>query len=238
VKKVLLTSSSSAFLKRNVTLVTGKGFQLFTAANGSEAVKLHQKHLFDLILSDLELADMDGGTLCAEVHHAEPSAAVRVVLICLNTSESLDKVKQSNADAILLRPIDPSQLLVTIGSFIDMQLARSTRVEFIAAVSGRKQGKEFSCISHDISSTGILIGTDVQLAAGELINFDFKLFDATQIQTDVEVARCISAPDGNMLYGVKFIDLPEAKRDAIKKYIALNTHLGVMEQPLLPLPLK
>jgi len=164
VKKVLLTSSSSAFLKRNVTLLTGKGFQLFTAANGSEAVKLHQKHLFDLILSDLELEDMDGGTLCAEVHQVEPSADVRVVLICLSTAESLEKVKRSDADAILLRPIDPTQLLVTIGSFINMQLARSTRVEFTVDVSGRKQGKEFSCISHDISSTGILIETNVQLS--------------------------------------------------------------------------
>jgi len=235
VKKVLLTSSSGAFLKRNVTLLTGKGFQLFTAANGSEAIKLHQQHLFDLILSDLELEDIDGCTLCADVRKAEPASAVRIVLICLNISESFEKVKQSSADAILLRPIDPTQLLVTIGSFIDMQLARSTRVEFTVAVSGRKQDTEFSCISQDISSTGILFGTDVQLSAGDLVSVNFRLFDSTRIETNVEVARCINAPNGTKFYGVKFIDLPESKRDAIKKYIATNTHLGVKQQPLLPL---
>jgi len=235
VKKVLLTSSSRAFLKRNVTLLTGKGFQLFTAASGYEAIKLHQQHLFDLILSDLELEDIDGCTLCAEVRKAEHASAVKIVLICLNTTEPLEKVKQSDADAILLRPIDPTQLLVTIGSFIDMQLARSTRVEFTVAVSGRKQDTEFACISQDLSSTGILFGTDAQLSAGDLVSVNFKLFDSTRIETDVEVARCINAPNGTMLYGVKFVDLPEPKRDAIKKYIAANTHLGVMEQPLLPL---
>jgi len=235
VKKVLLTSSSKAFLKRNITLLTGKGFQLFTATSGSEAISLHQTHRFDLILSDLELEDIDGCTLCAEVHKAEPSSGVSVVIICLNTSESLGKVRHSNADAILLRPIDPTQLLVTIGSFIDMQLARSKRVRFTVDVSGRKETTEFSCIAHDISSTGILIGTDFELTAGDRISFRFKLIDSTQVQTDVEVARCINSPDSTMLYGAKFIDLPESKRDAIKKYIAANDHLGVMQQPLIPL---
>jgi len=235
VKKVLLTSSSEAFLKRNVTLLTGKGFQLFTATNGAEAIKLHQKHFFDLILSDLELDDIDGCTLCAEVHKAEPSSGVSVVIICIGTAESLGKVRQSNADAILLRPVDPTQLLVTIGSFIDMQLARSKRVKLTVDVSGRKEAKEFSGIAHDISSTGILIGTHFELAPGDRISFKFMLIDSTQIQTDVEVARCINSPNGTMLYGAKFIDLPEPKRDAIKKYIAANNHLGVMQQPLLPL---
>jgi len=134
VKKVLLTSSSKAFLERNMNLLTNKGFHFFTAATGSETIELHQEHLFDLILSELELKDMDGCTLCSEVRKTETSKPVSVVLICSDTADCLKRVEQSDATAMLTRPIKPTQLLVTIGSIIDMQLARSKRVEFIAEV--------------------------------------------------------------------------------------------------------
>lgn len=81
-KKVLLTSSSKTFLERNMNLLTNKGFRFFTATNGSETIRLHQEHLFDLILSDLELEDMDGCVLCSEVRRTESSQPVSIVLIC------------------------------------------------------------------------------------------------------------------------------------------------------------
>jgi DNA-binding response OmpR family regulator len=226
VKKVLLTSSSKAFLGRNVNLLADKGFQFFTAATGSETIKLHQEYLFDLILSELELEDMDGCKLCAEVRKTEHSHPVSVVLICSDTAECLEKVEQSGATAILLRPIKPTQLLVTIGSIINMQLARSKRVEFNAEVLCTQQGLEFSCVSHDISVTGILLETEHKLSLGDQISCQFKLFDSSQAHTEGVVTRCIS-PQGKMLYGVKFIDIPSPNRSAIGKYVFLNNHLGI-----------
>jgi response regulator RpfG family c-di-GMP phosphodiesterase len=226
VKKVLLTSSSKAFLARNTNLLMDKVFQFFTAASGSETIKLHQEHLFDLILSELELEDMDGCTLCSEVRKTEPSGPVSVVLICSDTAECLKRVEQSDATAMIIRPINPTQLLVTIGSIIDMQLARSKRVEFIAEVLTKNQDTEFFCISHDISATGILIETEQQLSVGDRVSCLFIL-GSRHTQAEGEVARCINSLKGKMLYGVKFIDIPSPKRSAIERYVALNDHLGI-----------
>jgi CheY-like chemotaxis protein len=227
VKKVLLTSSSKAFLERNMNLLINKGFQFFTAATGSETIKLHQEYLFDLILSELELKDMDGCTLCSEVRKTESSRPVSVVLICSDTAECLKKVEESDATAMLVRPIKPTQLLVTIGSIIDMQLARSKRVEFKAEVLTKMQDTEFISASHDISATGILIETDHQLSLGDPVGCQFRLFGSCDTQTEGEIARCIISPKGKMLYGVKFINLPSPERSAIEKYVALNDHLGI-----------
>jgi hypothetical protein len=128
---------------------------------------------------------------------------------------------------MLIRPIKPTQLLVTIGSIIDMQLARSKRVAFNAEVLTKAQNKEFLCLSHDISATGILIETGHQLSLGDQVSCQFKLFDSCHTQTAGEVARCIVSPKGKMLYGVRFIDMTSQKRSAIEKYVALNDHLGV-----------
>ncbi len=227
VKKVLLTSSSKTFLSRNKYLLTDKGFLLFTAASGQEAIKLHQESLFDLILSDLELDDMDGCSLCSEVRRTESSRAVPVVLICHDTAECVEKVEQSNAAALLLRPIDPTQLLVTIGSFIDMQLARCKRVVFTAEVATRKQEIEFICVSHDISATGILLETEQQLSIGDRISCAFSVYDSARTWTEGEVTRSISSPASRNFYGIKFINLPVSQCNEIKKYVSLNDHLGI-----------
>jgi CheY-like chemotaxis protein len=203
-----------------------KGFRFFTATSGSETLRLHQEHLFDLILSDLELEDMDGCALCFEIRRTESPQPVSVVLICSDTAENLEKVKQSDATAMLVRPIRPTQLLVTIGSIIDMQLARSKRVEYRSDVLAKKQDMEFFCVSHDISATGILLETQYQLSQGERISCQFSLFNTCHTQTG-EVARCIASSRGNMLYGIKFIEIPSPKRSAIEKYVALNDHLGI-----------
>lgn len=230
-KKVLLTSSSKAFRERNMNLLMDKGFQLFTAATGAETLNLHQEHFFDLILSDLKLKDMDGCRLCHEVRKTVPSKHVPVVLICYDSVECMAQVEQSDATAVLLRPINPSELLVTIGSFIDMQLARSKRVAFNTEVLTRKQGQEYFSVAHDISATGILIETGQQLSLGDRLSCQFMLCDACLIQPVVEVARCIRSAAGKSLYGAKFIELSLPNRSAIEKYVALNNHLGIPQKP-------
>ena len=180
-----------------------------------------------MILSDLELEDMDGCRLCSEVRKTDSLRPVPVVLICPDTAECLKKVEKSEATAMLTRPIKPTQLLVTIGSIINMQLARSKRVEFNAEVLTKKRDMEFICLSHDISSTGILIETENQLSLGDQISCQFILFDSCHTQTAGEVARCIISPNGKMQYGVKFIDMTSPKRSAIEKYVTQNDHLGV-----------
>jgi len=150
-----------------------------------------------------------------------------VVLICSDTAECLKKVEESDATAMLVRPIKPTQLLVTIGSIIDMQLARSKRVEFKGEVLTKMQDAEFISVSYDISATGILIETNHQLSLGDQVACQFRLFATSDTQAEGEVARCIISPKGKTLYGVKFINLPSSKRNAIEKYVALNDHLGI-----------
>lgn len=230
-KKVLLTSASQSFLNRNSNLLTDKGFQFFTSSAGVEALRLHDEHFFDLIISDFELDDMDGCQFCSEVRNSEQQQLVPVVIICRDNAEHIEKVKRSDASAILFRPLDPTHLLITIGSFIDMQLARNTRVEFSAQVSCQQLATKFVCNSHDISISGILLEADSQLDMASSLTCLFTLPGSGQIQTEAEIVRFYTQSDGRQsFYGVKFINLPLTGSDAIKKYIVANAHLGIKQK--------
>lgn len=225
-KKVLLVSASKVFLTRNTNLLVGRGFLVFTATNGTTALDLHREHCFDLVLSELELEDMDGCTLCCDVRMAGNSRHLPVILICYDIGNSIKKVEQSGASAMLLKPVDPTQLLETVGSFLDMQVARSKRVALTVNVTSMTQHLEFICISRDISNTGILLETEHQLSLGSRIICKFRLTDTCQVEAAGEIIRCMSGADSKNYYGVKFHALPAHYCQAIDDYVARNAHLA------------
>lgn len=163
-KKVLLASASRVFLKRNTNLLMSRGFQLFSVTTGAEALKLIKEYDFDLILADLKLDDMGGGTLCSLVRGEEKLRHIPVILICHNIEGSIERVEQSSATAMLIKPVDPINLLETVGSYLDLQLGRSKRTVLHVKVISKRLSLEFFCFSHDISNTGILLETEFQLA--------------------------------------------------------------------------
>ncbi len=225
-KKVLLASEYKVFLRRNTNLLMRRGFQLFTATSGGQALNLLDNHHFDLIIADFKLDDMSGCTLCSLIRKEDKFKHLPVILACHNIPGSIERVEQSGATAMLLKPIDPLQMLETIGSFIGLHLGRSKRVVLKVKVVSTEANLEFFCYSHDISNTGILLETDYQLALRSRINCQFTLPDLYQIETDGEIIRCMSAMECENLYGVKFIALPLSCRRAIDNYVAATENLA------------
>ena len=169
---------------------------------------------------------MDGSRLCAEIRMMQNSPQVSVILICYDILNSIRRVEQSGANAMLLKPLDPHQLLETIGSFVDMQLGRSKRVVLNVKVISKQFEQEFLCFSHDVSATGILLETEHQLSLGNRIIGNFTLDNGFNIESTGEVIRHLSLPAGRNLYGVRFIALPLAYREAIEAFVAARLPKG------------
>ena len=220
-KKVLLASEYTHFLKRNTTLLKKRGLRLYSATTGTEALRLHEEHKFDLIFSDFKLKDMGGCKFCSLVREKESSHHVAIVLTCHDFPGRKDKVEMSGANIILDKRAEPIKMMETIGSFIGLHLVRSKRVVLEVGVFGKTGDVEFFCSSHDISNTGILIETEHQLDIGSRITFQFTLPDFCHIKTKGEVSRCMTALNGHFLYGVKFVSMPLSNRKAIDDYIDL-----------------
>jgi CheY-like chemotaxis protein len=225
-KKFLLASETKAFLKRNTNLLQRRGIQLFTATSGAEALTLHDECKFDLILTDLELEDMDGFTLCARIRKGDIASAVPVIITCHKTPGNLDKLAQSGASAMLIKPIDPFELVEAIEKFTGLKMIRHKRVELDVKVTIRANGAELSCDSYDISNTGILLVTGLDLALGARISCQFTMPGLCQVEADGEVIRSMSTLKRKSLYGIKFINLALRYRKAIDEYVNLIANSG------------
>ena len=219
-KQVLLVSAYMLFLKRITNLLMGRGFRLFTAASGTDAFKLHKEHNVDLILLDFKLEEMSGCTFCRLIRKGKDSPRVPIIMTCHNIPGSIESAEQSGADVVLIKPVEPLKLMETIGSFLDLEIGRNKRVVLKVKVVSKIYGLEFSCLSHDISNTGILLETDYELALGSHIVCQFSLPNVCQIETEGVITRFMIAADCKNLYGVKFVALPLSARKNIDNFIA------------------
>lgn len=227
-KTLILVSSSNAFLERNVNLLKRTDFRIVTAATGAETLRLHDQDRAQLILSELNLADMGGDELCKRVRQATSQENTAFILTCLDSPEELSRAAGSGANAWITKPIQPLVLLNLIGQYLTFPMIRSIRVRLEVSVQTSREGATFSCISRNVSTTGILLETARELAVGDRIVCRFALPGLQQIEAEGDVVRSVRMLAGGHQYGVRFTGLFSESRRMIERYIS---HFTMELQP-------
>lgn len=195
-------------------------FRVLSAFSGEAALQLHKDEPVDLIITELSLDDMGGDALCALVRNDPTYKDVPLIMIYNDSHDELARVEQSLANIWIVRPVQPLQLLKSVGQFLTVQLIRSKRVPLRVTVYSKKRDLVFYCMSHDVSVTGMLLETVEQLDKGERIECHFTLREQNEVETEGEVVRSVRTIDGAHQYGIQFVSLSREFRKAIDTYVA------------------
>jgi len=178
------------------------------------------RELIDLLLLDIQLADQTGESFCRMVCAKAFDPKTFILLVCHDTEDDFQRLKESGADALLARPVMPLQLIKTVGQFLDVQLVRSRRVSLRVKVTSIKDDIQFFCISHNISLTGMLMETSFSLELGCIILCQFSIPGSIDVETEGKIVRSSRTMDGEHQYGVHFTTLNRRFRHEIDNYIA------------------
>src|SRR6266545_1938800 len=88
------------------------GYHVCTAGTGIEALTILQAQRIDLILTDIEMPQLDGYQLCRCVRaDGRWSAIPLLFLSAYGDEEDMRYAKSLGADDYLLKPIEPEDLL-------------------------------------------------------------------------------------------------------------------------------
>lgn len=111
-KKVLVVDDSAVIRQVEDSVLRKAGYDVVSAAGGKEGVSKIDETAFNLILTDLNMPDLDGVSL---IKHARASGHNRLTPIVMVTTESKDTKKQegraAGATAWMVKPFTPEQLL-------------------------------------------------------------------------------------------------------------------------------
>jgi CheY-like chemotaxis protein len=219
-KNILIASSSSTFVERNGTLLRRSDFRIFTVESSSEAMAVINSEVIDLIILDIQLSDLTGESFCQELCNKGFDPKIVILLVCNDSDDDFQRLKESGADALIARPIKPLQLIKTVGQFLTVQLVRSRRVSLRVKVISKKDAVEFFCISHNISLTGMLIETEFYLELGCVILCQFSIPGSIDVESEGEIVRSARTMDGAHQYGIHFTSLNRQFRHEIDQYIS------------------
>jgi DNA-binding NtrC family response regulator len=112
-KKILVVDDDHAILRSVATILHLKGYNVETAETGRQAIEKSQSQFFNLALLDIKLPDMEGTSLLVKMHQTTP----RMMKIMLTGYPSLENAVTAlnlGADAYLLKPVNPKDLLKVV----------------------------------------------------------------------------------------------------------------------------
>jgi len=115
VTKILAVDDSASMRQMVAFTLRGNGFDVVEARDGRQALDVAKSQNFDLVLSDVNMPQMDGISLVRELRTL-PSYKFTPILL-LTTESGADKKSQGKAAGAtgwLVKPFDPDTLMATI----------------------------------------------------------------------------------------------------------------------------
>lgn len=138
-----------------------EGFQVLSASNGREGIKMAKQHIPDLILLDVMMPEMDGVEVCEELRGEH---STKDILICFLTARNEDYSQiaglDAGADDYVSKPIKPRVLV--------------SRIKALLRRNGMSTQKE-----EENTEEGLIIDRDryTVIKDGEPIHFPRKEFE-------------------------------------------------------------
>ena len=95
--RVLVIDDESSVVNGLVRILSRDGYTVETAANGQQALALLAEQVYDLLLCDLRMPDLDGPTFYGRLLMQQPALARRVIFLTGDTlsAESLAFMERS-----------------------------------------------------------------------------------------------------------------------------------------------
>jgi two-component system, chemotaxis family, sensor kinase CheA len=114
----LLVEDTQFFQELVRGYLSDAGYEVTTAANGLEALRILETHSFDLVISDIEMPVMDGW-IFAQAVRQNPSwhGVPLLALTTLNSPASREKAQQCGFDGYQVK-LDRSEFLAAVSEML------------------------------------------------------------------------------------------------------------------------
>jgi len=116
----ILAVDDSASMRQIVSLaLKGAGYEVVMASDGDEALAFARREAVDLVITDVNMPNMDGISLVRELRRL---ANYRLTPLLMLTTESSPEKKQegklAGATGWVVKPFNPERLLATVAKVL------------------------------------------------------------------------------------------------------------------------
>lgn len=99
------------------TVLEGDGHEVVLAEDGVEALELARTTVVDMVLSDINMPNMNGISLVSKLRRLPTYENTPIIMLTTESAEfKKDKAKRMGANGWLQKPFDPPRLLKAVRS--------------------------------------------------------------------------------------------------------------------------
>lgn len=119
-KKILVTEDSATMRALISSTLQALGdFEIVEAANGFEALRMLPREKFDLVITDINMPDINGLELVSFIKKNEQYSDIPLFIVSTEGSErDKEKGMSLGADAYLVKPFSPTQLQELVRQYL------------------------------------------------------------------------------------------------------------------------
>ncbi|MGD8521203.1 MAG: response regulator [Desulfobacterales bacterium] len=121
IETILLVEDNEISLEMMHSQLIYLGYQVDTAADGQQALSMYRKKPYDLVLTDLEMPDMDGYELTREIRRLQKDAVPPIIIFAITASDfdlTDEHAKSLGFDGYMLKPLEVDILEKKLGEIL------------------------------------------------------------------------------------------------------------------------
>lgn len=117
--RILVVEDNEASLELVRYLLAARGHQVLTAEDGDDGLRLARAQALDLVISDLQMPNMDGYAFLAGIRADPRLRALKVIAVtAFSMAGDRNKILVAGFDGYLAKPIDPETFALQIEGWL------------------------------------------------------------------------------------------------------------------------
>jgi len=128
-QRILVVDDTPQNVKLFADLLTAKGYEVTTAANGEQALESISRQPPDLVLLDIMMPGINGYEVCRKIRE-NPATALLPVVLATSLDPNQERVKgiEAGADDFLAKPVNQAELFARVRSLLRIKGLQDERL--------------------------------------------------------------------------------------------------------------
>jgi CheY-like chemotaxis protein len=140
--RILVVDDVPENVRLLTAVLTGHGYDVLSAGNGSAALDLVESAPPDLVLLDVVMPHVDGFDVCRRLRAREATAVLPVIMVTASSGPERRHAIEAGADDFVSKPFDHDELLARVRSLVRIKRYHDTIKLQAAALEELNQSLE------------------------------------------------------------------------------------------------
>jgi len=167
--RILIVDDEQSMRELLSIMLRKEGYEVATADNGEKALKAFQNDIFDLVITDMKMPQMDGMTLLKAVKESSPDTIV-IIVTAFGTTEGAEKARSLGAYDYIGKPFNNDEIKLVIQNALEKRHLRKENILLKREIEARTGFENFIGKSEPMQRIFLLIRQVADTASTVLVS--------------------------------------------------------------------